>query len=136
MNQSILRSLAVTTVALPLLAGCADWKLTRVQPGESVEIALAKKATAMPTPTPPPSFQGGDLPDKITEAVLESVALGNFCLEAGKNEEAAAAFEKAARLDPTFAEAWKKLAVVYQNTGRKEKAEEALRKFKTLTERE
>jgi Tfp pilus assembly protein PilF len=135
MRNAIHRRLVI--YLLFLLAGCSGVKLTRVPPGQSVEVALAKKATALPTPTPPPSVmvQGGELPNKRAEEIEDGFALGNFCLEGGKYAEAIGAFEKVVKLDPTYAEAWSKLATAYQNAGKKEKAQEAMRKFNALTTR-
>ena len=120
-----------------LLAGCTGVKFTRVQPGDSVEVALAKKASAVPTPAPRPRVmvQGGDLPDKRMEEIEDGLALGTFCLEGGKTNEAIGAFEKVIRLDPSNTEAWGKLASAYQTAGKKEKAEEAMKKYKKLTAR-
>lgn len=124
-------------IMLLLSAGCSDVKFTRVTPGESVEIALAKKASAISTPAPAHSaiVQGGDLPDKHLEEINDQLALGNFCLEGGKNDEAINAFEKVIKLDPSNAEAWNKLSTAYQIAGKKEKADEAMKKFKSLTTR-
>ena len=136
MPNAINRTL--TLVLLLLQAGCSGVKFTRVAPGQTVEVALAKKATALPTPTPPPDYarlQGGDLPNKHTEEIEDQYALGSFCLETGKYEEAIIAFEKVVKLDPSYAEAWGKLATAFQNAGKLAKADEAMRKFKALTTR-
>jgi len=135
MQNAINRKISV--MVLLFLTGCSGVKFTRVTPGESVEIALAKKATARPTPTPAPYaiVQGGEMPGKSLEEIEDSFALGNFCLEGGKNEEAIGAFEKVVKLDPSYAEAWNKLSTAYQNAGKKEKADEAMKKFKALTAR-
>ncbi|MEI8342144.1 MAG: tetratricopeptide repeat protein [Verrucomicrobiota bacterium] len=129
----------ISSLVLPLLvlAGCSGVKFTHVTPGQSVEVALAKKATAVPTPTPVPyaMVQGGEMPNKNMEEVEDSFALGSFCLEGGKTAEAISAFEKVVKLDPSYAEAWSKLATAYQAVGKKEKADEAMKKFKSLTTR-
>ena len=127
----------VVLVLLFLQTGCSGLKFTHVTPGQSVEVALAKKASAMPTPTPPPLavVEGGELPNKRAEEIEDNFALGNFCLETGKNEEAITAFEKVVKLDPSYAEGWSKLAIACHNAGKKEKADEAMRKFMALTSR-
>lgn len=112
---------------------CSGVKITRVPPGQSVEVALAKKATAIPTPTPLPVLEGPMLPDKAADEMEQNFTLGNFCLETGKNTEAIDAFEKVVKTDPTYAEAWNKLVTAYRNAGKKDKADEAENKFKALS---
>jgi len=107
-------------------------KFTHVPPGQSVEVALAKKAVAVPTPTPA-MVQGGELPSKDVEAAVDAFSLGNFCLEAGKTKEAIEAFEKVVKLDPSYAEAWSKLSEAYLKAGNKAKSDQALQKYKALT---
>lgn len=115
-------------------------------PGTSVEIALAKKAQLVRLPLPtqttvvppgaaprvsavePPLPEGGG----VVEQVGEAYSRGMFCLEAGRTEEAIAAFEEAVKLDPNFSDAWHKLALLYEKAGDAKKAIEAFKKAKKI----
>ncbi len=139
------RSLALA--ALLPLAGCA---VTHTPPGTSVELALAKKGelVKLPTPTPAPGAVTAGagvhvpaveppMPERnlLVEKVGEAYSRGVFCLQAGSDAEAIAAFEEAVQLDPTFADAWENLAVLYEKGGDSKKALEAFKKAKTLARR-
>ncbi len=136
-----------------LLAGCAMTNsIVHTPPGTSVEIALAKKpevvnlpATAA-TATPVSgvhsnSTAGANVPaveppmpakDALTERVAEAYSRGVFCLQAEREDEALASFEEAVKIDPTFTDAWEKLATIYERRGDAQKALEAFKKAKTL----
>jgi len=117
-----------------------------VPPGQSVAFSMAKKAdlVAMP-PSPQPTLATAgsrtaaaqeniepQMPSASdTEKVADSFALGNLFMEQGRYTEAIAAYEAAVKIDPTFADAWNKLAVAYQNSGQDQKALEAYRRFKS-----
>jgi tetratricopeptide (TPR) repeat protein len=129
-----------TTVAALFLAGCSA-QFTRVPPGQSAMFARAQRAqfiaaapstqapgySGMGTVEPPlPSGAAGD-------TVNDYYALGSFCLQQERNEEAISAFQKVVQLDPNYADAWNSLAICYQNTGETTKALEAFKKYKALT---
>ena len=61
------------------------------------------------------------------ERVAEAFSRGQFCMQAGKDAEAIAAFEEAVKIDPSFNEAWQHLAILYEKTGQEKKALEAFR---------
>jgi tetratricopeptide (TPR) repeat protein len=118
--------------AIILLSGC-----THTPPGTSVEIALARRpeVVRLPTPaTPPPSKPSGPSTVQLdhTELVADAYSRGEFCMTAGKDEEAIAAFREAVKIDPTFADAWGKLAALYEKTGQDKLALEAFKKSKTI----
>ena len=107
---------------------------------------MAKKADLVampPSPQPTPATAGSrtaaaqeniepQMPSASdTEKVADSFALGNLFMEQGRYPEAIAAYEAAVKIDPTFADAWNKLAVAYQNSGQDQKALEAYRRFKS-----
>ena len=116
-------------------------------PGTSVEFALAKKAQLIRLPEPPkamgPTYvtKGGfvapvepELPvlsDRV-EAVGEAYTRGKFAMQDGKDKEAIAAFEETVKLDPTHAEAWQSLAVLYEKNGQEKKALAAFRTAKKI----
>jgi tetratricopeptide (TPR) repeat protein len=122
---------------------------THTPPGTSVELALAKRAEVVrlpPTPAPVvvPEHsttshavaQGGDLPvgevpTEKTEQVADAFSRAKFCMEAGKDEEAIAAFQEVVKLDPTFVDAWNYLAALYEKTGQDKMALLAFKKSKT-----
>ncbi len=131
------------------MGGCANMKLTHVPPGESVEVALAKKAELIRMPAPPASAMTAtgaagasgvhvpavepELPGTSTmERVAEAYSRGEFCLGAGKDDEAIAAFEEAVKIDPAFTEAWQQLAMLYEKKGSSKKAIEAFRRSKKI----
>ena len=109
-------------------------------PGTSVQVALAKKAELIRLPWPPPALPGNvavagrsaviepELPNSTTDRVAEAFSRGQFCMQAGKDAEAIAAFEQAVKIDPSFIEAWQHLAILYEKTGQEKKALDALRK--------
>ena len=125
---------------LLLLGACSNLKFTHVTPGQSVEVALARKATPVETPGQPVEITQEvaredvkGLPDKRSEEINDQFALGGFYLESGKTKDAINAFEKVVKLDPTYVEAWGKLATAYAATGQTEAAAEATKKFKALS---
>ena len=112
-------------------AGCVH-----TPPGTSVEIALAKRPDLIRLPaTPPPAVAKvrgtqPSLNDSKLEKVADAFTRGGFCMKAGKDNEAIEAFEEVVKLDPTCADAWNSLAVLYEKTGQEKKAMEAFRKAK------
>jgi tetratricopeptide (TPR) repeat protein len=136
---------SIATAASLVLTGCTS--VTHTPPGTSVEVALAKKGelVKMPVPTPAPvaktATPDANVPaveppmpekDALVEKVGEAYSRGMFCLEAERDAEAVAAFEEAVKLDPTFTDAWEKLAALYEKLGDSKKALEAFRKAKKL----
>jgi Flp pilus assembly protein TadD len=122
-----------------MFAGFAVCACVHTTPGTSVEIALAKKAQlvrlpATPAPTPgvvkaPSGLVPGN--DR-TEMVADAFSRGDFCMKAGKNAEAIAAFHEAVKADPNFTEAWRNLAILYEESGEEKLAMEAFRKSKKI----
>ena len=112
--------------------------------GTSVNVALAKKAELVRLPGPPPGTLAADgrsaiiepeLPGNSTmERVAEAFSRGQFCMQAGKDAEAIAAFEEAVKIDPSFHEAWQHLAILYEKTGPEKKALEAFRRARQLAQ--
>jgi Flp pilus assembly protein TadD len=112
-------------------------------PGTSVEVALAKKPELVRLPQAPQLAAKPDAPkmpaveptlpaDNKTEKIAEAYTRGGFCMEAGKDQEAIAAFQEAVTLDPTFTDAWQNLALLYEKTGDQKRAVEAFRKSKKI----
>jgi len=133
-----------------LLGGCALSKsIVHTPPGTSVEIALAKKAEVVRLPAavaPAPAAHAGASPavhvpaveppmpekDALTEMVAEAYSRGVFCLQAERENEALAAFEEVVKIDPTFTDAWEKIATIHEKRGDSKKALEAFKKAKKL----
>jgi tetratricopeptide (TPR) repeat protein len=118
--------------------------LTHVPPGQSVEVALAKKATPVQQPVAKTakSYSGPgvepDLPSGSPDGIAtvsDFFTLGCLFMEQGNYTDAIGAFEKALKLDPTFTEACNNLAICYQNSGQEEKAVQTFQKYKALTTR-
>ena len=113
-------------------------------PGTSVNVALAKKAELVRMPGPPPGSLAADgrspvvepeLPGNSTmERVAEAFSRGQFCMQAGKDAEAVAAFEEAVKIDAGFTEAWQHLAVLYAKAGKDKKALEAFRRARKVAQ--
>jgi tetratricopeptide (TPR) repeat protein len=126
-------------------AACAHLQMTHVSPGESVEIALAKAPEVLNLPAAPktaPNPVAGtpavepELPkDNTVERVGEAYSRGEFCMGAGKDNEAIQAFEETVKIDPTFSEAWQHLAMLYEKQGDKKKALSSFRQAKKLARR-
>lgn len=119
------------------LGGCAAHHVafTHAPPGTDVRIAMAKKAEAVPTPTPAPVTKAAmpSVRDQVTENIADFYTQGNLLMEQEKYPEAIKAYESAVKLDPTFYDAWNHLAICYQNTGQGKKAIEAFKKYKAIT---
>ena len=112
-------------------------------PGTSVKVALAKKAELIRLPGPPPGSVAAngrsavlepELPNSTTDRVAEAFSRGQFCMQAGKDAEAIAAFEQAVKIDPSFTEAWQHLAILYEKMGQEKKALEAFRKARKVAQ--
>ena len=125
-------------LALVALAACVH-----TPPGTSVKVALAKKAELIRLPGPPPGSVAAngrsaviepELPNSTTDRVAEAFSRGQFCMQAGKDAEAIAAFEQAVKIDPSFTEAWQHLAILYEKTGQEKKALEAFRKARKVAQ--
>lgn len=132
-------TIAAGIASLAAFAGCSQHTtFTHAPPGTPVDIALAKKAQAVPTPTPKPVVYSGagftpDGQEAHTESIADYYTLGNLMMEQEKYTEAIKAYENAVKLDPTFSDAWNHLAICYQNTGQTQKALDAFKKYKTIT---
>ena len=126
--------------AISILSGCGHVAFTHAAPRTSVEVALAKRAEVVPTPTPRPVANiSPDMPssrESMTESIADYFTLGNLMMQEQKYTDAIKAYESAVKLDPTFSEAWNHLAICYQDTGQTKKAVEAFKKYKTITQRQ
>jgi len=136
---------AASVIATLLLGACAHiphLQVTHVPPGQSLDVALAKKPDVVRLPAPPqptvavvrkvPAVEP-DLPksDNISLAA-EAFSRGEFCMNAGKDDEAIAAFQEVVKIDPTFVEAWTRLAALYEKKGDNKKAIDAFRRSKKI----
>jgi Flp pilus assembly protein TadD len=122
------------------LAACSHMEFVHVPPGESVLVSTARRGEAMPRAVPMDPALAEVRPDmpghpQSGETVSDYYALGAFCLQQERYDEAVVALEKAVQLDPGYAEAWNSLAVAYQNKGDEVKAREAFKKYKSLSAR-
>ena len=114
-----------------------------------MQVALAKKAELVRLPGPPPGVAPGsylgsvppgglpiiepELPGSSTvERVGEAFSRGQFCMEAGKDQEAIAAFQDTVKIDPGFTEAWQHLAILYAKVGQEKKSLEAFHRAKKV----
>ena len=124
------------------LEACGHVQITHVPPGESLGVALAKKPQVVRLPGPPPgatppmtvsSMPDPGLPQSDNTAkVADAFTRGEFCMNAGKDDEAITAFQEAVRLEPNFTEAWQRLAALYEKKGDNKKAIEAFRRSKKV----
>lgn len=150
-----IRSFTCGAFAL-LLTACSGVEFTHVAPGQSARKALAERnappaptpeqPTSLPTPATPANAvaaqpqpdmpaapvpalpEGSDTANKVADAYTR----GSFAMQAGQNAEAIVALEEAVKLDPSFSDAWTKLALLYQKKGDSEKATEAYKRAKKL----
>ena len=124
-----------------VLGACAHVQVTHVAPGQSLDVALAKKPQLVRLPAPPPSAvvsQPAPAPaanlgesDNVSKAG-EAFSRGEFCMNAGKDDEAITAFQEAVKIDPTFSDAWQRLAALYEKKGDNKKAIDAFRRAKKI----
>ncbi len=134
------RIACMTGIAVTLGA-CSHVKITHVPPGESLGVALARKADLVRMPAPPPGAvaqQSATSPnagmkegDRISH-VADAYSRGEFCMNAGKDDEAIAAFQEVVKIDPTFTDAWARLAALYEKKGDNKKAIDAFRRSKKI----
>lgn len=126
-----------------VLGACAHVQVTHVPPGQSLNVALAKKPELIRLPAPPqpavasqpasasaPAANLGES-DNVSKAA-EAFSRGEFCMNAGKDDEAIAAFQEAVKVDPTFSDAWQRLAALYEKKGDNKKAIDAFRRAKKI----
>jgi len=132
----------VASAALALGA-CSHVEMTHVPPGQSLGVALAKKPELVRLPGPPPGAvtqqpgQDARLKTGMAEGdklarLAEAFSRGQFCMNAGKDDEAIAAFQEVVKADPTFTEAWQNLAALYEKKGDNKKAIDAFRRAKKI----
>lgn len=130
-------ALFAAALALSALPGCSHVAFTHAPPGTSIDVALAKKATAAPTPAPKPAYASHAAQPEGHQGTVETIAdyftLGNLMMQQEKYAEAIKAYESAVKLDPEFSDAWNHLAICYQNTGQNQKAIDAFKKYKVIT---
>lgn len=137
--------LRLSLAIIPLIFGFAA--CTHTPPGTSVQVALAKKAELVRLPGPPPGFYLGTVPPgglpiiepelpgmSTVERVGEAFSRGQFCMEAGKDQEAISAFQEAVKIDTSFAEAWQHLAILYAKVGQEKKSLDAFHRAKKVAQ--
>jgi len=133
---------SVAAAAL-MLGACGHVEVTHVPPGQSLGVAMAKKPELVRLPaTPAPSPSAVAQQDRSASAgmkegdtlahVAEAFSRGQFCMNAGKDDEAIAAFQEVVKLNPGFSEAWQNLAALYEKKGDNKKAIEAFRRAKKV----
>jgi len=135
-----LARLVLATALLALLGACAHVQVTHVAPGESLNVALAQKPELVRMPAPPQPVVTAAAPqppadlgksDNISQAA-DAFSRGEFCMNAGKDDEAISAFQEVVKIDPTFTEAWQRLAALYEKKGDNKRAIEAFRRSKKI----
>lgn len=137
--------LRLCLVIIPLVFGFVA--CTHTPPGTSVQVALAKKAELVRLPGPPPGSYLGTVPPgglpiiepelpgmSTVERVGEAFSRGQFCMEAGKDQEAISAFQEAVKIDTSFAEAWQHLAILYAKVGQEKKSLDAFHRAKKVAQ--
>jgi tetratricopeptide (TPR) repeat protein len=123
-----------------LLAACARIQVTHVAPGESLNVALAKKPELVRLPAPPQTSVAAQAPmppadlqkSDNTAKAADAFSRGEFCMSAGNDDEAITAFLDAVKADPTLSEAWQRLAALYEKKGDNKKAIDAFRRAKKI----
>jgi tetratricopeptide (TPR) repeat protein len=137
-HRPIFRAAGVAAAAL-MLGACGHVEITHVPPGQSLGVALAKKPQLVRLPAPPPGSVAQDrsptagvkASDNIAR-IAEAYSRGQFCMNAGKDDEAIAAFQEAVKLNPAYSEAWQNLAALYEKKGDNKKAIDAFRRAKKI----
>jgi tetratricopeptide (TPR) repeat protein len=91
-------------------------------------------AAAMPPLALPdmPGEPGLPEPANTGEKVADLFTQGTTALRTGQTGEAILAFEETVKLDPSFADAWSKLATAYSKAGQNAKAIDAYKMAKKL----
>jgi tetratricopeptide (TPR) repeat protein len=141
--------------AIVVFSGCAHvanpfTSMVHTPPGTAVDLALARKPQLVRMPLSPaavsfrasaPAAPGNakvpavepELPrNDSVDRVADAYSRGNFCMQAGNDSDAIAAFEETVKLDPSFTEAWQNLAALYEKQGDEKKAVNAYRRAKKI----
>jgi tetratricopeptide (TPR) repeat protein len=138
-HRPILRTASVAAAAL-MFGACGHVEITHVPPGQSLGVAMARKPQLVRLPAPPPGAMpqqdrspssGVKEGDNLAHAA-EAFSRGQFCMNAGKDDEAISAFEETVKLNPSASEAWQNLAALYEKKGDNKKAIDAFRKAKKI----
>ena len=138
--------------AIAIFGGCAhlSGSFVHTPPGTAVDVALARRPELVRMPLSPAAASvrsagtvasgGGKVPsvepdlprNDNVDRVADAYSRGNFCMQAGNDADAIAAFEETVKIDPTFTEAWQNLAALYEKQGNDKKAIEAYKRAKKL----
>jgi tetratricopeptide (TPR) repeat protein len=152
MTTLLSKSIALAGLsAIVAFSACAHSpfaSIVHTPPGTGVDVALARKPELVRMPLSPAavgnhgtSAPGGartpavepELPrNDSVDRVADAYSRGNFCMQAGNDKDAIAAFEETVKIDPSFTEAWQDLATLYEKQGDDKKAVEAYRRAKKL----
>ena len=126
----------VASIAAFLAAG-ADAASSVNAPEKAISTRAAR--TSEPTTRPAKHLTSPARPAKALSALGTAAdragdfgSRGNFAMQAGQTAEAIAAFEHALKLDPSFTDAWGKLAFLYLKEGNSAQAVDAFKKAKLL----
>jgi tetratricopeptide (TPR) repeat protein len=130
-----------------VLGACGHVEITHVPPGQSLGVALARKPTLVRMPASAGGANGAQTAsagsseanpnagvregDRIAKTA-EAFSRGEFCMNAGNDDEAIAAFQEVVKTDPSFTEAWQRLAALYEKKGDNQKAMEAFKRSKKI----
>ena len=146
--------LTATTVLFP---GCSNLEFTHVKPGQSARLEVLVRQAPVGRPLPAqvaeaptsqkrnqarsrsnavaeviPPLPSDPFAQQSAEKVAEIYARANVAMSAGKTSDAIVAFEEVTQVDPTFSDAWSKLAALYRTAGMGQKANDAAQKAKNL----
>lgn len=69
------------------------------------------------------------------EKAMDAYQRGITLAKGGQDSDAITAFEEATLIDPSFADAWTQLTILYERTGQPAKARDAFRRAKSLNTR-
>jgi hypothetical protein len=96
---------------------------------------IGNQATNQRVVEPLPPLPVAGLPERNDniERASEAYNRGSMLMKNGQHREAVTAFEETTQLDPSFSDAWTRLAMLYDKVGQPEKSREAFRRAKGLS---